>query len=370
MHVRSLALSLALLPLAPGCACGELVFFDPFTPFEGPAGEQPESLHVYASDALVPMKVRSTDANEDLEALSVTTSGEVELELEDGAEPSVANGVLSFVLKTKAAGSGTVALVDESGATRGERELSVVDVDEISLSVTAPTQEGIQLPSVDPGKLRIFTGGSAGLRTTLLHEGSEVFGTHAVEATSSDEQVSGRRASACSRQGCGAPRSAVVVSVAGSATDDTQVTLGAGSASLTLTVVPTAEAALTSLETAGPVEDPEADEQRVLSALPHAESEPVFGAPVVWSVDGEELEDRGDLLRFVAADGSATVTASLGTLTKPFTLDVAVEEPRVTSVTATCRQTLGGGSAAVPVFALLLWLGFSRNRRAGRYPRC
>lgn len=364
MNVRTLALSLVLLPLAPGCACGELVFFDPFTPSAGPSTEQPESLHVYASDAVVPMSVRSTDGSVELESLTITTSGELEI---DGAtEPLVANGVLSFVLNTKAAGSGTVALVDESGTTRAERELSVVDVDELSLSVTAPTQEGIQLPSVDPGKLRIFTGGNAGLRTTLLYEGEEVFGTHAVEVSSSDEEVSGRRARACSRQGCSAPRSAVVLSLGASATDDTQVTLSAGSASLTLTVVPTAEAALTSLKTSGPVANPDSEEQRVLSALPQVDGEPVFGAPVVWAVDGEELEERGDLLRFLAEEGSASVTASLGGLSEPFTLDVAVTEPSVTSVTAVCGQALGGGSAAAPVLALLSLLGLARARRAGR----
>lgn len=360
MRPRYLAFSLILLLLAQACSCEELVFFDPFEVHEEPDSARPESLHVYASDAFVPLKVRSTRWLADLESLTVTTSGEVELDPD--SKPSVSFGILSFLLKTKAAGSGTVALVDESGAVQAERELSIVDVDEISLSVTAPAQQGIELPSVDPGKLRVFVGSSAGLRTSLFAEGEEVFGTHAVEVTASDSSVSGRRASACARQGCAASRSAVELRVSEDATDETQAVLSAGKASITVTVVPTAEADLTSLKTMGPVAEAEEAERQALAAVPHVEEEPVFGAPVVWSVDGEALETTGDLLRFDEGEGRSTVTAALGSLEESFTLDVAVTNASVTSITATCGQAAGGKSAIAPVFALLLVLGVSRRR--------
>lgn len=353
---------LLLLGLS-ACSCGErLVFFDNVEPFDGPSEEAPESLHVYASDARVTLRVRSSDPFFDIEQHGgVFFSGSVSQQ--DEATDEVADGVLTIPIATGSAGSGTVGVFDPNGQIVGEREITVVDADAIQIAVTAPERDGFQLPAVDVEDVRLFSGGTAAFRTTLLADGEEIFGTHAVVASPADERITTRRAVACALEGCGPQRSAVALTVPEAVDQASDVELTAGEASLTLTVVPTPLADITALESEDVVQDGETATRRSLPLHVLAGEEPVFGAPVAWSVDGTALEDTGDVLTFgPGTAGDSEATAALGAHELTIAIEGGASEPAVTSITAACGQTANGRASLLPLGMLALVLLFRRRR--------
>ncbi len=358
-----LLLPVALLALS-ACSCGErLVFFDDVEVYDGPLEEAPESLHVYASNARFTLRVRSADAFFAIDQHGgAVTSGSV-VQLDDSEISEVIDGVIQIPLATRSAGTGTVGLLDAGGQLVGEREITVKDADSLEIAVTAPEREGFALPEVDVASVRVFSGGSAGFRTTLLADGEEIFGTHAVEGAAEDDRVSARPAGGCALEGCSSPRSAVVLSVPTGVSQATDVELSAGEASLTLTVVPTGIDEITSLAAEAIVDEEIVSGASFLPLHVLAGDEPVFGAPVAWRVDDVEVEGSGDTLRFApAASDDSVAVASLGELEVTTTIEGGAADPSVTSITAACGQTGGGRAAMAPLWLLGIVLLGARSR--------
>ncbi|HEY1099547.1 MAG TPA: hypothetical protein VGF99_11495, partial [Myxococcota bacterium] len=168
--------------------------------------------------------------------------------------------------------------------------------------------------------------------------------------------------------GCLASAMATQLSVADDATLETgvDVTLTAGSASFTMTVVPTNVDDVTQIEldeqtvdgTFGQRED--GDTTGVIARVSVGD-EPLFGAPVEWRVADVVVEGRGDAIRYGYVDGeTASVVASVAGATATMQAPTTAEDVEVSSVTGACS-----GIGAAPWFVALA-VGLRRRRpRAG-----
>lgn len=348
-----------VVPSLEGCACsGNVAFIDPF---EVPA-EDADSLHAYASHSRVPIRIRSIDFPHDIDELQPgildaeaprTTATIENIDTEDDDE-------LRFELVTE--GPGTLQLAAfVSGDEWYQRELTIVDVDAIELAVTAPETPGIALPAVDPAGVRVFDGGTAAFRTSLFASGDEVFGLEAVTATPADPAVSTRSAVGCAPTTCLAVRAATEVTLSAAVDRPVDIELRAGSAAVTLAVVPTSEEDITEVVLERGTE--EADGTGELVAHVVATDEAVLGAPVTWSVDGTPLEAegvaaRGDVLQFETDEGVATdVVAQIGERTA--TTSVVGTAFSVSSITSAC----GANGMGTPLALLALFVARRARRR-------
>lgn len=267
-----------------------------------------------------------------------------------------------FDVDVGAAGVGTITITDDDGAVVGEvRELAVKDVDEVALAVTAPGAPDLELPSIDPDNLRIWTDPVAAtatkvaLRTSLFAGGEEVFGLNVVDATADAVGFSARRCVACAESSCDADRAGIEFAVSATVTDPVDVTVSVGAARLAVTLVPTDGAAVTDvvLDQSGIV-----DGRQSLIAHVLAGTEPVFGVPVVWSVDGVDVKDAdgnavfGDALQYTSSTTTHGVVARIGGLNADSV--VSGDEFSVSAITFACGAAPGATAPVVAVVGLLL----------------
>ncbi|HEY4219762.1 MAG TPA: hypothetical protein VGO62_00435 [Myxococcota bacterium] len=374
--MRSIVLLAAALLLltTSSCSCGDpVVAFDVFGADQDPPTD---ALHTYASHAQVPMKVKSTSwfASAD-DFKPPTASGS--LSIDPDTEVTHKSGVLSFALLTGDAGTGTLTINDANGSALTTRSLKVVDADAISFAVTAPKTSGVDLPDVDITKVRIDIGGTAAFRTTLHNGADEIVGLQATTSTPADASLSTRNGVGCASDTCAAVRNAYAVTVPATTADESDITVAAGDASATLHIVPTADADITDLVL---------DQSDVVSGqgsiVGHvlAGAEPVFGAPVVWSVDGATLDNddgthkTGDVLQFsVAAPNSNKnlkpeshdVSAAFAGQQGAATVLAEKDSFGVTSITAACGAA---PSSSAALFALLTLLRLRSRRRIAYSP--
>lgn len=346
--------------LACACACGDaVVVYDVFQPNTNPSTD---ALHTYASHAQVPLRARSLDIFRGIDDVIPAASDGLTLDPDTKVERS-GDGVLSFAVLTGDPGKGTLTFHDKGGGAVATRTLDVVDADTMALDVTAPATAGIELPTVALDKARIFSGGTAAFRTTLLAGGTEIVGLKAVTATPADASVTTRNGAGCAADTCSDVRNAVAIGVPAATTAPVDVALRAGTATASIHVVPTAAADVTDLvfDVANVVGGKGDVVAHVLAG-----TEPVFGAPVVWTVDDKVLDDKdgkaiaGDALQFDVAPPNSNpnfrpathdVTATLGDKTAATT--VVGETFTVTSITAACGST-SSTWATLMALALLL----------------
>lgn len=356
-----LAASLSALPFS-GCICGEaLIVDDIFVPPD--ARTAPGTLHTYASNARVGFEIRSASAFLAIADVEVAVDGAVTTD--DDNVSTVDGDVLKLNVRTQEAGEGTL-LFTRNGEVLAERTVTVVDTDAIALSVTAPSGPGLDLPAVDLENTRIFAGGRAAFRTTLTSDGDEIFGLDAVTIEVTDATITSRNGVACAADGCGQARNAVELSLPTATTDAFTATFTSGSASIDLDVVPTTVAEVTAIESdVRETTDLVDGDLTGVVAQVLAGDEPVFGAPVLWAIDGAAVANddgdvvTGDALQLAfASNDTATVEARLGD--RAFNVDVESngEDAAVTSITAAC----GAGSIA-PLWLALAAL-VARKRRA------
>src|SRR6185437_11464320 len=116
-------------------------------------------------------------------------------------------------------------IVDGSSTVATET-LTVDDADGIALSVTAPFSAGVDLPDVDPARVRISASSRAGFRTTLTKGGDEIVGLRAVVATPSDAHVTAKNAAGCAKDTCGAQRNAIDIALAAGAVESDVAQIG------------------------------------------------------------------------------------------------------------------------------------------------
>ena len=359
-RMRSLFTLVVIVALS-GCSCGDVTLFDPFAP----VGDDPgaDSLHAYASHARVPFRLRAAGLLDvhDLVVPVATGAVSVATDVNLVVDPT---GMMSFTIVTADAGDGQVSFVDKHGNTITSRGLSVLDADELSLAVTAPATPGVVLPGVSLAGTRIFAGGHAAFRTTLQSNDNEVFGVSAVAARPADATFTTRSGTGCAPDTCDAVRNALEISVPDTAAAPVDVVLTAGSAEVTLTVVPTVDADITDVA----LVQADAVNKRgdaVLQVL--AGTEPVLGAPVVWSVDGTELDDdqgkafTGDALQFDVANQAHAIVAALGA----HNANASVKGTKfaVTSITAACGAA---PASTTPAAVLLVALAGVRGQRRRR----
>lgn len=377
MRMLSIAslVSSGLIATLSSCSCGppEIFVVDNFSvdaPVDAPFTD---SLHSYAAGSKVTFDLVTANIGDLAKTLGPTEVGgsfSLDTGCEEGdvdCDENDNSGSTVHVLVGDA-GSGTITLVGEDGAPYGEvRTVDVKEVDDIVLAVTAPTAGGIEHPVV-ADSIRVFSdveGGSStqvAFRASLFAGGDEVFGLDVVSSSDADQTLSpGRPCLACADEGCSADRAAIEFSVPSSVTEPIDVDVKAGTAQLTVSLVPTPIADIT---------DVVLDEGALLDAKQSviadvvAGTEPVFGVPVIWSVDGADVKDdndvvqTGDALQYTPGSTSHDVTATIGT----FSADTAVsgDEFEVTAITFACGAAPG---AAAPVAAVIALLLFRRRRR-------
>jgi len=368
---RRLAVFAALCLVTPlltaGCeACGQptLVFRDKVEPHDGPLEDANESMHTYATDAQVAIDVLSFGPFVEISDLSPSVSGDVILD--DGVDISRTANMLSFALRTGGEEGGTLSIVDANGEVVDEREITVRAADRIELSLPVETRASWEAPEVDLASTRVFAGGKAAFRTRLTREGEEVHGLRSVVATPSDASVNTRQAIGCAPAGCNGQRAATEIQVPETATAPFDVVLTAGSATLTLVVVPTTADEISAFVVEElPEEDRDTDlngnRTGIVVASSQAAGAPVFGVPVAWTFDGTAQETTGDLVRFEVDPAGALLplTGAIGTRAASVSIRTSAEL-QVSSITAACSA--GGGGNALGALALAL-LALSRRRR-------
>jgi hypothetical protein len=350
--------------LAPGCVCtGPVSVQDRFAVA---ASAEEDSLHTYASHARIALTVRA--AREDVDDYVPKVSDGSGFGAAGSATATIENidedddDQLRFDLVTDGPGTVTIEADISGDQALFIRDLTIVDVDALTLAVTAPQWRGIELPAVDAGNVRIFAGGKAALRTTLLAAGTEVFGIAAVTATASDASVTTRQGIGCALDTCEAQRAATEIAVPAAAVAPVDVTLTAGSASIVLHVVPTPPDDVSDvvLEQGDALND-----KGVLVAHVLAGTDAVLGAPVTWAVDGEQLVNDdgalvGDTLQFDVGGEPRETVATLEGVTL-VTTTIAGQNHTVTSITAAC-----GAAGSEPLATTALVLGLVAVRRRCR----
>jgi hypothetical protein len=372
----SLRSALATSVLSLTCACAptscigddDIVFIDSFAVHDGPLMNETDTLHTYATDAIVPLTVISHSLFLDITTLNPVVDGAATLDPE--TEINRTGGVLKFSVRTGDETGGTVTLVDESGVEITTRELTVRAVDAIELSLPIADREGWTPPSLDVEAMRIFAGGKAALRTRLSRDGDEIHGLRSVAATTTNALVGTRQGIACAPHSCAAQRAASEIQVPETVTEPFDVVLTAGTASVTIGVVPTTVADITSFtleehassETLEPYGEPTPTAVRAASLV---DEEPVFGVPVTWAFDGAPYEARGDLAQYTPTGG--TLHELSATLSPAFAASVSVDaredDVSISSITAAC--SVGGGGSTPALFALALFV-VRRRRSRGR----
>ncbi len=365
MHSLRLFLLVCVIPLhgsLQGCACGAVRVTDGF----GPANEQGDALHRYASSAKIRLSFESDDL--DVDTLRATVSGNVRFLEAEGDSPAEDGRLPTLDLRTLDAGDASLTVLDASDTVIAEHALTIVDVDDVTFSVTAAVAPGLTLPAIDVANVRILRESRAAFRTTLLADGDEIFGFDAVTAVSSLAAANTRNGIAGDSSG-DFSRNAVEVSVPASAVDPFTVDVEAGSFVGALTVTPTAAADVTAL-TLVKADASGADNGDTIAvvALPVVGAAPVFGAPVLWSFDGANVVDddqpaRGDSLSYQHQGGNTVdVVATFGDLSASTTVEGRAGTASVSSITFAC-----GASNTPPLFMGLLALALlSRRRRACR----
>ena len=350
-------LTTSIASLAPACSCGgDVIVLDGFDADSDVA----DVLHPWASGGKVGLTVRGIDGFE------MKTLGDPVIEGAGSLDPDVdieGGGTLTFGVLTEEPGTLTIRLVDKDGNQVSEvREVEVVEVDRIELAVTAPTTPDIDLPAVDPTNILIFDGQQAAFRTSLFADNTEVFAHEAI--TVAGEIGSGRDCIACADDSCEADRPGLEFQAPFGA-DPVTGTLTAGSASLAITITAVPPEAITDvvLDQGG-----EFDGKRSVVAQVLQGTDPVFGAPVQWSVDGTVLADEdndvpfeGDVVQYKAASQLRQVAAILGDRTQ--TIPVSGSDFEVTSISFACGAGPGAAAPAA-LLALLGARGLRRRRKA------
>ena len=346
-----------------GCLCGEaLIVDDIFIPPDDRSA--PGTLHTYASNAKVGLEVRSASPFLAIDEVTVLAGGAGNAVIDPDTPTELDGDKLKVTVLTQGAGEGLLAFT-RNDEVIAERALTIVDADDIALSVTASDTPGIDLPSIDPTSVRIFAGSKAAFRTTLSREGNEIFGLDSVVRTASDPEVTTRNGTGPAVDAGDQPRNAVEIAVPVTVTENVDVTLTSGNATVIVTVVPTTIDDVTAVVSS--VRDnadlAEGDKTAVV-ALVSAGDEPVFGAPLTWAVDDVALEDEegtprtGDVLEVAfVAGGAITLDAFLGDRRIGVEMESDGSNPNVTSITSACGAT-GGGPLAATLFLL-----FFRGRR-------
>lgn len=335
-----------------GCDCGgALLISDSFS-----GGVADDSLHTYASGGRVGFNAFPVDGFDLDDISAIATDGSVAVDPDADFVKSGDHFV--FGLLTNDAGKGSFSLVDQNENVLATRDVEVKDADALVLDLTAPRTAGVDLPAVDVTRLRILAGERAAFRSSLFAGDDELFALDNVSATSAD--VGFRNGVGCAEDSCSQSRNAVEFSVPADATDPIDVALAASGAVLTVTVVPTAAADVTAVVLD---ESDEFEGGKNVVAKVSAGDEPVFGAPVRWSVDDDVLVDddngvkTGDVLQFKPSSAEHAVTASFaGT-----DVDIAVsgEDFDVSAVTFACGA---GPASSLPLVLCLLALRRRRRR--------
>src|SRR5688572_24080130 len=96
--------ALPLIFLLTACG-GEIVFFDRFEPLADTLDNAPESLHTYASDARLSMRIRSSGTAPDVSLLEVRTEGALSVNPDEEIDRDT-SGYLGMSLLTEGAGDG------------------------------------------------------------------------------------------------------------------------------------------------------------------------------------------------------------------------------------------------------------------------
>ena len=354
-----------VIAASSSCSCGDpLVVTDAFAdPDELRGSDPPESIHTYASNARVPWQVRSVDNFTDIADVEIVASDGLSID----EDPAVTNenGVLSASILTGDAGTGTVIFKKKgSDDILASRDITVVDVDDLTADITAPDTDGLDLPELDIARVRIAKGSSASFRINLFADGQPVYGLEAVDAVASDADVTTAQRTGCAEKGCSSSSMATQVSVAdGLLDDDVDVVLSAGTASLTMTIVPTDVDDVTELVIDTPTDlGVEEGDDRGIVALVRVGSEPLFGAPVTWTVDGDAVEGSGDAARYKFVDGGdAAMVATLGDRTATVRVPTEASKVEISSITSACTQS--GGVPWYAAFGAALLLALRRRRR-------
>lgn len=333
-----------------GCSCGDVIVLDGFDKDSAEA----DVLHTYAVGGKVGFKVAPIDGFDMDRTGDPTVEGAIALD--DDVDVNGGGDTLTFGVITKEVGDGTIVINDVDGNEIARRDVEVSDVDRIELAVTAPSSAGLELPAVDPTKIRIYAGSKAAFRASLFNGDDEVFATDAVTA----EGASIRPCTGCTDDTCEASRGAVEFNVGSG--EPVAVTLSAGSAAtLAVTLVPTEDADVTDVTID---QGDEFEGKKSLVARVLAGTEPVFGAPVVWNVDGADLADEdnadfpfeGDVLQFKSAATTHQVIPKLGDRELP-ALPLQAQDFEVTAITFAC------GAAPASCLPLVLCLLALRRRR-------
>ena len=364
MRYVALAFS-AVVATSSSCSCGDpLVVTDAFAaPADLEGGEHPESIQRYATNSRVPWQVRSTGGVDINDIEIVAADG---LTIDDDPAVKIDGDVLSASILTGDAGTGTVIFKDkESGEIIASRDVEVVEVDELEADITAPKTDGLDLPELDIARVRIATGRSAAFRVNLFADGQPVYGLESVDAVADDDQVTTSQRSGCAEEGCESSAMATLLTVGEGELlggGDVDVVLSAGSASLTLTVVPTDVDDVTEIVIDEPSNsDVEVGENTGVIVRVNVGDEPLFGAPVTWTVDGTAVEGSGDAASYKLGDGGdVTLNATLGDNTATVQVKTAPSDVQISSVTSACTQSGGAPWYAAFGAALLLL----RRRRA------
>lgn len=343
MRYAALALC-GVVAASSSCSCGgdRIMVTDAFATDEERADGDIESTHRYASNSRIPWEVRSNDGSLDIATVDVVASDG--LSIDDDPALKVSSGVMSLSILTGDAGSGTVIFKDKDGTIISSRDITVAEVDEMKVDITAPDAQGIALPELDIERIRIATGRSAALRVELFADGEPVYGLESVDAVAADTAFTTTQRSGCSSTGCRAASMASEIKVPADAVDPTDVVLTAGTASLTVTVIPTSIDDVTSfvLDEQTVSADRKQDDVTGIVALVSVGNEPLFGAPVAWTIDGTAVEGTGDTIRYGFVEGAdATLVAKLGDNTATVQAPTNAAGIEVTSITSACTQSSG-----------------------------
>lgn len=354
--MKRITTALTALAAVAGVACdpGDIIIVDGFAPDSDSA----DVLHPWATGGKVKLKVLPVGDFDMSRLGDPEVEGAISL---DPDEDISGGGTLTFgVLTDDEPGTATIRIVDKDGNDVGEaRDVDVRAADELRLTVTAPLRPDLDLPEVDPRAVHVYAGEVAAFRTELFADGDAIF---ALESVVADGELGpGRACLACADDTCEATRAALEFSASSIDTTPKTATLTSGTASLALTIIPVLPEEVTDLV----LDQGDTFEgKKSVVALVVKDDVPVFGAPVVWNIDGEaftgedsDIPQEGDVLQYKPGNARHDVEATLGEFA--LTVPVQGDDFEVSAITFACGAQ---ASSALPLSllgGLLLW----RRRR-------
>jgi uncharacterized protein (TIGR03382 family) len=355
MTSRHLASALATVLLSAGAGCGRDVHFDDdFDPAFDIDLSDANELHLpYATGTQVRIDLHNAD-DDDVIGWTFETSDPAVLRID-----SAARSVRSVQLTAVAAGTAMLTLRDEDGDVIRRAEIEVATPDRVRLFARGPLRHGldtlsrVERPQVVVDRVAVF-------EVRYFLGDRRVFGQEMLAASGSEAMELATLATSWESE-------AEWLEVRPFEGGTHEVALSAGAASLApIEIVSVDPSVVAAVELHGREGDQRAgDSLTILATAYDAESEPVWGVPFTWSLDGAPVTGDGDIFTYTYDPASAReLVLDANGASETTTIHAAADSASVGSSASVGCNAAGKNTAGWPVLAAIVaLLGAAFRRR-------